>query len=288
MKLELVAKFEGDQAESHSLPAYPAVQSIYGVARANLVAINFLAEGRVRRKGFDAKGYDLILKSQRPGSFETVFELVLRPESMAYGAAILGGVGGNFATDFLKTIFRRTIGRQTNNRIDQMEAKGELNPGDIAALVDAVTPALKSAHKSIDAGANVINININGDNNIVSFDDRSKAFLNDFSIDNTVRAKEFSIGSFNANSGEGKAFDYDLGHLVTFDLATNIDRQSVNLITDSISKYAQRKFEDLNSRVAVRYTSINSLDGRIKKMRFHQVSSNLSELSSSPYRPIGR
>jgi len=88
-------------------------------------------------------------------------------------------------------------------------------------------------------------------------------------IDNEIRIKLFSIGSFNANQGTGRAFDLDEGRSIPFELAPNIDRMSVNTILGSINSYAIRRRlgDNLNSAIAIQYTCIKAADGRVKKMR---------------------
>ena len=283
MKSTLIAKFEGDMADSHVIPAYAAINSLYGIARANMLLLQFLSDGKIKRKNFDSKAYELNLVTQRPGSFETVFELLVRPEMMTVYVGLGVGVGANFFTDFLKTIFSRSVGNDTQTTVDQFERESKISSGDLAALVEAIQPAIKASQNAIGSGAKSINLSINGSHNIVNLDNETKDYVFNSIINKNPRAKEFSIGSFNANSQEGRAFDTDLGKLVTFDLSPSLDELSMRLILDSISKYALAKFEDLNSRVAVRFTSIDAPDGSIKKMRFHQVRRTFDELDQSRY-----
>jgi hypothetical protein len=78
----LTAKFVGGLATQHKLPAYEATQSLYGIARSALIATNYLAEGRVRRREFSPDNFQLNIIANRPGSFETVFELITDPVAM--------------------------------------------------------------------------------------------------------------------------------------------------------------------------------------------------------------
>lgn len=284
MDFQFVAKFEGAEADEHSLPAYDAAQSIYGVTRSQLVLLNYIVERKVRRKGFDHNNVDLRMRAPRAGSVEFIFDAAISAEALyVYGALGLG-VGANLLTELLKGVFRRAIGRNERSVWDAAIENEIVPSGDVGALVDAITPALKSAHQVIGAGATTININVNGNNNVITFDRNSKEFLSSYSIDNRLRVKEFSIGSFNANSGEGRAFDYELGQQVSFDLDSNIDQRSIEIISDSMKSYALRKFQEVNSRVAARFTSINALDGTIKKMRFAQVRDSIEELDAERFR----
>lgn len=263
----LIAKFEGDLAQQAKLPAYEATQSLYGIARSALIATNYLAEGRVRRRDFTPNGFELNIITNRPGSFETVFELVTDPATMT----VLGGIGlgmaGNFATDFIKSMWRRATGQAADPAVEELEATGKLDAGDLAAVVDAIEPAMREAHKSIGYGARDIVI-VSGDHNVVTFDHATKAYVNTSVLDQTVQVKLFSIGSFNANSGYGRAFDLEGGRTIAFQLAQDVDRTTINTILSSITSYARRRRlgDQLASAIALRYNSVVSTDERVKKL----------------------
>lgn len=206
----LIAKFTGRLADEHKLPAYEAVQSLYGLSRSLLIITNYLAEGRVRRRDFKPTGFELNIVAQRPGSFETIFELASDPKAMEICTSLALGAGGNFLTEFIKSIYRRAVGKDATHTIKELEDSGKLKSGDLGALVDAIEPAMREAHKVINHGATTINI-INGDNNIILFDAQTKEYVNTSVIDENVRIKLFSVAAFDANSGYGRAFDYEEG-----------------------------------------------------------------------------
>jgi hypothetical protein len=263
----LIAKFEGDLAQQAKLPAYEATQSLYGIARSALIATNYLAEGRVRRRDFSPNGFELNIITNRPGSFETVFELVTDPTTMAILGALGLSVAGNFATDFIKSMWRRATGQRADPIIEELEASGSLSGGDLAAVIDAIEPAMRETHKSIGYGANSIVI-ISGDHNVVSFNGRTKEYVNSSTLDDAIQAKLFSIGSFNANSGYGRAFDLEEGRTIAFQLAQGVDRTTINTILSSISSYARRRRlgDEIASAIALRYNAVVSTDGRVKKL----------------------
>lgn len=263
----LIAKFSGGLASQHKLPAYEATQSLYGIARSALIATNYLAEGRVRRREFSPHSFQLNIVANQPGSFETVFELITDPTAMTVLGGLGIGVGGNFATDFIKSIWRRAIGQKAEPIVEELEAREKLNAGDVAALVDAVEPAMREAHKSIGHGASNIVI-ISGDHNVVTFNTASKEYVNSSIRDDTVNVKLFSIGSFNANSGYGRAFDLEEGRTIAFQLARDVDRITINTILSSIASYARRRRlgDELASAVAIKYNAVVSTDERVKKL----------------------
>src|SRR6185437_8093999 len=132
MTENILIKFEGQLAEQHRLPAYEASQSLYGISRALLISMNYLDEGRVRRREFNPRGFQINIVAQRPGSFETLYEIVTNPEIWAITKQVGVGVTGALLKDFLQTIFRRSIGKPGTPIIEKMEADGALNPGDLS------------------------------------------------------------------------------------------------------------------------------------------------------------
>lgn len=267
MRELLVAKFVGGLAAQHKLPAYEATQSLYGIARSALIATNYLAEGRVRRKEFSADTYQINMVANRPGSFETVFEVITDPATMSVLGAVGLGVAGNFATDFIRSMWRRAVGQPADPGVEQLETEGKLNAGDLAAVVDAIEPSMREAHKSIGHGANSIII-IRGDHNVVTFNQGTKEYVNTSILDDSPQVKLFSIGSFNANSGYGRAFDLEEGRTIPFQLARDVDRTTVNTILSSFTSYTRRKRlgDELASAIALKYTSVVSADDRVKKL----------------------
>lgn len=283
MKDLLIAKFEGGAAEEHKLPAYEATQSLYGITRSALIATNYLAEGRVRRKEFHADSFELNILATQPGSFETVFELITDPATMlALGGGLGMGVAGNFATDFIKSMWKRAVGQNAEPEIETLEAEEKLNSGDLAAVVDAIEPSMRQAHRSIGHGATQIVI-VSGDSNTVTFNGATKAYVNTSVFDDSPRVKLFSVGSFNANSGYGRAFDLEEGRTIPFQLARDVDRLTVDTILASISSYTRRRRlgDELASAIALKYTTVLASDDRVKKLIVLAARPELNSLMSN-------
>jgi hypothetical protein len=177
-------------------------------------------------------------------------------------------------------MWRRAIGRPADPIIEELEASGRLNAGDLAAVVDAIDPAMREAHKSIGHGANSIVI-IEGDHNVVTFNSASKEYVNSSILDESIRVKLFSIGSFNANSGYGRAFDIEEGRTIAFQLAKDVDRRTINTILSSITSYARRRRlgDELTSAIALKYHSIVSTDERVKKLIILSARPNIQDLN---------
>ncbi|MBI1650045.1 hypothetical protein [Hyphomicrobium sulfonivorans] len=266
----LVISFSGSLADQHRLPAYAGTQSLSGIARSILIPMMYLAEGKVRHRKLSHRGFELDLVATRPGSFESVYELISNPGAMIaweFLANVGIDVAKDFAVDFVKSIINRSVGNDASENIEDLERDGRLPIGDVHALVDAVEPAVKQAHASIGNGASNILI-INGDRNVVKLDARTKAFVMSAEEDPDVRDMDFSIGSFNANTGYGRAFHYQDQRTIPFVLSGQADAKTVNAILASLSEYTRvKRFgEGQVSRVRLTYTTIVAPDGRVKKM----------------------
>jgi len=280
---ELIVSFQGSKADRHILPAYDAAQSIYGVSRSLLIITNYLSEGRVRRRDFDPvkRGYEINLVAQRPGSFEFLFQLIADPAVHAFGNAVGIKVASDLTMAFIKTVLRRCVGQNGDPAIEDLEENGTLNSGDIGALVEAIEPAMRNAHQSVNHGATNI-ILINGDNNIVSLDSNTKSYVYRSIHDRAIQQKLFSIASFNGNNFTGRAYDYELKQTVPFDLIENADRRTIAAITKSMSTYAMRKHNDQDSSaIALEYTATKATDGRVKKIHVVHARQEISQLRTS-------
>lgn len=188
LESELIIKFDGGMARAHKLPAYNAAQSLVGISRSIMIPAAYLEDGKVRYRNLtNTKAFQLNLLAQRPGSFESLLEFVTDPTSLAVLAALGVGVTADFIKDFIYSVINRCIGNKSSGAIDALEAAGRLNPGDMAALVDAIESAMKEAHTSIGNGAHNIFI-ISGDRNVVHLNSATKAFVHTSIDDDEVFA----------------------------------------------------------------------------------------------------
>jgi hypothetical protein len=277
----LVISFQGGLADRHRLPAYAASQSLYGISRSLLITTNYLSEGRVRRRDFDPRhrGFDINLVAQREGSFEFLFEILADPAVHTIGQSVAAKVAGDFTVAFVKSVFQRVTGGRAEPEIEKLETAGELHSGDVGALVEAIEPAMKAAHSSINHGTTNI-IVISGDNNIVSLDARTKRYVFESIEDQSPQQKAFSIASFNANTFSGRAYDYERKLTVPFDLLRGADRTTLAAIMQSMSGYTLRHHgenEDA-SMIAIEYTATPASDGRIKKIHVMKARRELRQL----------
>jgi hypothetical protein len=279
LDLPVNIKFTGDRADEHVLPAFDAAESLDGIAKSLLIPVNYLFERKVRRRNFQYRGYSIDLVGVGPGSIDALFLLHLFPGELKVLGDLAVAVGGGAIVEFVKAIYNRTIGKNAPKVIEELESSGELNHGDISALQDAALPSIKRAHTVINKGAN--NIFIFADQpNAVHFDAESKRYVQGNIINRERRAKLVSVGSYNVNTRYGRVFDYEEGKTIPFDLARKVDAKTITTITGSISDYALAKEgdENLGSAVAILYTSIDTIDGKVKKFLVLKARKEIADL----------
>ena len=190
-------------------------------------------------------------------------------------AVVAGSIGlsvtANFLTDLVRLVFSRATGRREEV---ETEALGQLNDqrgGELDALVDASEPAIRAAHNIINHGALTININnINSGRNAASLDKATKSYVWENVINNNPQAKIFSVSSFSSNSKTGRVFDFEEGRSLSFELASEIDEESLEAVLDSHNNYARTRIlsaNDLRSAIGVKFTAVEDRSGRLKKIR---------------------
>jgi len=280
----LDVNFSGGLADAHRLPAYDGAKSLEGITRSLLIISNFLVEGRVRHREFGRVPLTFNIVAQQPGSFQTIFEI-------AYTTAVIGGpilqevvtsAASELLADLIRTTVKRATGRDDGSPSPEFIRLDRERGGDLEALVDAVEPALRQSHTVINHG--VTNITINNYNYpslpMARLDRDTKGYMWDNVIDDAVRIKRFSIASFNANQGTGRAFDLEEGRSIPFRLAPDVDRQTVETLLNSIAHYTRRRRlgDNLASAIVILYTCVLSVDGRVKKITIQKARAEIPEL----------
>lgn len=101
--------------------------------------------------------------------------------------------------------------------------------------------------------------------------------------DRELRVKLFSVASFNANQGTGRAFDLEEGRSIPFRLKPDADRLTVDTLLSSISSYTKKRRlgdDHLRSAIAIIYTCVRAVDGRVKKITIDRARSDISQLGT--------
>ncbi len=269
MELELVAKFTGEDADQHRLPAYEGAQSLQGIARGLVLISHYVATGTIRKRYPYSPDIRVFMTPPRRGSMETLYELVSVPGLLTLGGALVLSVTGNLLTDFVKRVFSRTVGEDASSEDDADQAIEDARPGDVDALVDAVEPAIRMAHTSINAGAGNI-VLISGHNNVVNFTPRTKRYVEDSIRSDHLERLDVSVGSFNANSKYGRVFVHDLGKTVPFVIANEANPRTMAVISYGLDLYVTklgkiRRYKDnISSDISITFRRVVAVDGRTK------------------------
>jgi hypothetical protein len=109
--IPLEARFSGQEADFHELPAYDGFNSLAGLSLAATIVTHYAATGRLRRRGqFEARSR-IRLKELKRGSL--IFGLVIEfAASNPFVLGITGGVISSAIYDLLKFAFRQTVGQE--------------------------------------------------------------------------------------------------------------------------------------------------------------------------------
>jgi hypothetical protein len=254
-----VVKYSGMDADQHRLPAYEAGVSIQGIARSVTMVTAYLATGRIRRNApFDSE-IDVFIRPLRPGSLDTVYQIVSQVDPVITLGNITLGVTSIFIYDTKKLVFNRVTGHHIQPQSPELLELERLRRGDISALEDAVEPALVQAHRIIGAGSN--NIVIFGDHNRIVFNGQTKEYINASEVEQNVNQKRVSIASYNANQRTGRLYDFEFQKTVPFSLARDASQKSAVAIARSLTRYAG----DQDSNLEIVFQKVVAPDSRIKK-----------------------
>ena len=265
--MEIIAKFEGQEASQNVLPAFEGSQSLEGLSRTLTLITHFVAPGQVRKRFPFNESPRIFLVPPRAGSFEALFHLLTEPNTLAV-TTVLGtlsvGVAGSFIADAIKLVVRRAIGQDHNPATSQLRQTLAQHPGPIEALIEAIEPSLKRAHTVVNSGAGHVTI-INGDNNIVRLDARSKSYLSTSTLDPTRQRKEVSVGMLNANTRNGRVWDQELRRTVPIHVPTGADPQTLSNLAISLERYSARLFRPTNSDVFIVFNAELAEDNTVKR-----------------------
>lgn len=262
MEIELVIKFRGGEAGNNRIPLYLGSESINGIGRSIILPLHYAITGEVRRRYPFTDEAQIYLTSFRPGSFETIVQIIIdNPAEAAIATAIGTGISANVITDLLKSIWRKTIGQHEQAETEAIRRLERLKSGDLEALTQAVEPGFRRGHAVINHGSRNITI-IQGDNSVVRLDQDSKNFLETTIDDDEIYVRGGSIGALNVNDRSGRAFIDGENFGVPFSVHKDSARGTMDTLSDSLRSYAH----GTPKYVELRYYRKLSIDGRVKRI----------------------
>lgn len=255
-------ELEGDDADAHQLQAYDGYMALAGFAFTLSLVTNFVETGKIRHRG-DFPGREAVkAELTRPGSVIVPFvvELAQNPVLLTIAGGLTLNVASNVLYDLMKRVVARNLGEEVEPTTPQLEEVLASRGGDVEALVAAVEPSVRQTHSAIGAGSQVINI-YGGKHVINRYNRETKAYVTQSVEDEKLREKNFSVASFNANSGHGSVFDFDLGRTVPIKMTKASLKNNRAVMSWGLNEYANRT----GKNIAVKYTRLLALDGTPKK-----------------------
>lgn len=265
--MEIIAKFDGGDAESHLLPAFEGSQSIEGIARTITLVAHYMVTGEVRKRYPFDNTARLYLAPPRAGSFESLFSLLTDPNTrlVTTASGVLAiGVASNMIVELLKLVAKRAVGQDHTPNMQEVTRLVAQRPGEIEALGEAVEPSLKKAHTVISNGAGQVVI-ISGSNNIIRLDERTKSYILTTERDHDVRQLLVSVGMLNANTRNGRVYNHELKRTVPFHVINDANPRTLPNLAQSLQRYSSRYTQSIRSEIVIVFTTERSIDGVEKK-----------------------
>ena len=267
-RLTIEAKFEGELADGHVVPAYDTISALYAIARGILIPTHYLTEGKVRHRDISSDKYDLFIAPPKEGSVEFPFELLIAAGAIAANHPLVIGTATNLASEFISNSIKRAVGK--NDAITSSELQESIDEGTLDAIAAAMEPSLRTGHKIINNG--VLNITINSEGGDVTLDNSTKNYLNNFERSNLSNVRLMSVSSFNANSKSGGAFDGDEGRVIPFFLTGKPDPTTLRTIAKSQAAYIEyqisKKDEDKERGfIAVQHYEVHDANHKLKRIQ---------------------
>jgi hypothetical protein len=277
-ELVFKARFEGGDADDHRVPAYEAVQTLYGLSRGVLIPSHYLLEGKVRHRNISSEKYKLYLQPPRAGSFEALLQFCFVAGASVLNTPMGQNVTASLISEMVIEVIKMTVGvKRTKQQLSSTDKA--VPPGDMAAVAAAIEPALRQSHGIINNG--VININfVSSAGGSVTLDQSTKNYINTIHREGRILVGLLSVGRYDANGKTGGAFDPKENRIIPFSVRSDIDRTSVATILKSQNDYAMGQFDpdEDGSYVAFQYERVVDSDGLVKRIEVHKVRPNIDDL----------
>lgn len=275
---KLILSLTGEAITSGRLQPYTALDSLAGSSQSITMITHFAQTGKVRRRNFKDIAVPVYFVGSRDGSIEIIFEI-----GEFAGELIVSGL----LFELIKRVYRRCTGEEHYEVIDEEKdtlPESVIESGDYEALVQAVEPSIRRGHTIINHGAKKINIYIDGDKGqSVSLDKDTKEYMYADVFNEELRVQRFMITSFDGRAKSGRAFNLEKEYAFTFDLQPRADSKSLRVIANAARAYTLRGQRLTNSiEIALGFDSIDSPDGRVKRLRVYVARSEVSEIEGLP------
>lgn len=264
MEINFKIRYADGLKKFDGLDMYPGGKSIEAISEIILLIFHGLIHEEVIIQAPSAKGFRLILKSSKEGSYEQIIQLFAdNPEIVK----TLGEFGKTAIYDSLKYIISMCLGipfvlsnRKAKKKIQQL-----MNQND--DLTERLDRALKRAHAPVKGQGYSVAIHM-GKSNIITFDQDTLDYL-EYEVEDTEEVIEsLAISRFNARTGTGR-FIQDIDSIsYGFTPSMPLSTYEKQLMADNLSLVASNKFYPLDAVV----TRVLTKNGTLKRYRLHGIS----------------
>lgn len=251
----LVVKYKGLDADRHRIDALTGGESLSGIGHALTLISHYASTGNVRFRAPYSKLIRFYYVSNQEGSLEWLLDAVSKTQS-----AIALGLRPSEITSIVNYVFSRAIGRDSSS-LDEVNGL-ENHIGDLDALVEAVEPSLRKAHRAIGSTAHSIAIyDQKSPTDSIVFDRRSKNYLDDDINAGTI-TQDVSIPALNVNSRYDRAYLEDQGRTIPFKVSRDATGRTMTQLSKALDDYAKKN----GTTVSITFEKIESSDERIKRL----------------------
>jgi hypothetical protein len=258
----IILKFDGGDADQHRIEALTGGQSLQGLGHALTLIAHFASTGEVRQRAPYSKSAKFYFSANREGSLEWLIEF-----GQSHQTEILIGLGVNGVSALATYVLAKVIGQNAEPEGAPLKALEDERSGDLEALIDAVEPSIRQAHRAVGNTVNNILI-INGSNNnvMVKYDSVSKAYL-ETDIEDKTLTQDVSIASLNVNSKYGRAYFFDIGKTVPYRVHKDANPRTLTQLSKALDNYAKKNGATVN----ITFTKIIANDDRLKRIVIHDA-----------------
>lgn len=252
---DLVIRFTGLDASKGHVELFAGLESAAGIGRALALVAHYAATGEVRHRFPFSDEVVFYLEATEEGSFQFKVKLVV--------GTIAIGIATNAIYDLGKLVFLNAIGEEPAQLPPEVKALEEQRSGDIAALTEAIEPALKKGHYGV--GNTIKKIEIYEERSrrtIVTFDQETKDYLQT-NEDAGIDEQDVSISALNVNDRTGRAYFLDLKRTVPFTVSRDALSSTIPTLSASLDRYAKKRN---SAPIRLRFKRIEAADGRLKRL----------------------
>jgi len=252
-------KLTGGLANRHQFEAYDGYSGLAGFARTLSLVSHYVETGRIRQRGDFEGRHSILSRAPREGSVVADFLVVLQdnPAFLLGPAAAALGSKAIFDT-LVKRVFDQNLGDVAEG--NQLPNALESKLGDVETLVAVTEAPIRQTHHVIAAGADKVSV-LSGSTVIKKLDQNTRDYVMLDVHDPTISCKDVNVSAFNANSGYGSVFDFELGRNVAFSMKRENLAKFRQIFSWGLDQYTRRT----GNKVNICFSTVKWMDGRAKR-----------------------